>query len=193
MTRNKVRGIFFAALAVVLIDTVAHARAFVIDGLTIDLQEVTTNVDVYFTVMRFNRAASEWDVNVAVSNKVGQTLSGPLVLLVDSFTGTTGPLRTDGVSSNQFFFDLSGELTQGGLAAGQESTPRTIALGFTAGAAPRLVTRAFAAPANTNSEALGFTRSLNSVGQPLPGVAILETGPDGNTTNVTDGTFGVVT
>ncbi len=180
-------------LAVIFLAAAATARPFRLGGLTLDLQEVTTNVDVYFTSMRFNRAANEWDVNVAVSNKVSQPLPGPVVLLVDSFTGTTGPLRADGVSSNQFFFDLSGELPQGELAAGQDSTTRTIALGFVPGAAPSVVTRVFAAPGLTNLQALGFTRSLNAVGQPLPGVTISETGPDGNTTNATDSTFGVVT
>ena len=40
---------------------------------------------------------------------------------------------------------------------------------------------------------LGLTRSLNEVGQPLPNVMVMETGPQGPRTNFTDATFGVVT
>src|SRR5580658_1009598 len=170
-----------------------HGRPFQLGGVTVDLQDVSSNVDVYFTAMHYNRAANEWDVNVTVSNKTALSQSGPMVLVVDSFTGTSGPLRPDGVSSNQAYFDLSAQLHNGALVAGQPSTARTIALGYTAGAEPQLVTSVFAAVATNNLAALAFTRSLGQVGQPLPGVAIQESGPDGTNSYTTDGTFGVVT
>ncbi len=171
----------------------AAAREFPLGGVTLDLQEVTTNLDVYFTAMRFNRAANEWDVEVTLSNKASATFSGPVVLLVDRFTGTSGALRPDGVSAGQAFFDLSPQLTHNALAAAGQTQPRTLALEFTTNLAPQLVTRVFAPTVQASAAALGFTRSLNQVGQPLAGVTILESGPAGSATNTTDPAFGVVT
>jgi RHS repeat-associated protein len=189
----KFLGMIFFTLAGLSLAATASGRDFAFGGVTLDLQEITTNADVYYTAMRYNRAAAEWDVNVTVSNKTSQAFSGPLVLLIDSYTGTAGPLRADGVSGSQSYFDLSGQLNQGILGPGSNTTSRTISMGYTAGASPAWVARIFAAAAPTNLQALGFARSLNEVGQPLPNVAIQESGPNGNTTNVTDGEFGVVT
>ncbi len=171
----------------------AIGREFALGGVMLDLPEVTTNVDVYFSAMRFNRAANEWDVDATVSNKTSGVFSGPVVLLVDRFTGTSGALRPDGVSAGQAFFDLSPELADNALAEGGISQPRTLALGFTTNAAPQLITRVFALAAQNSAAALGFTRSLNQVGQPLPAVSILESGPTGTGTNATDPAFGVAT
>ncbi len=190
---NWFQRALFPALATMLFGAAAYGHPFELGGVTVNLQDVTTNVDVYFTAMHYNRAANEWDVNVTVSNKTAQSESGPMVLLVDSFNGTSGPLRADGVSSNQAYFDLSGQLPVGALLVGQQSSVRTIALGYTAGAEPHLVTSVFAGSAKNTLEALAFTRSLNQVGQPLAGVTIQETGPDGTNSYTTDGTFGVVT
>ncbi len=162
-------------------------------GVMFDLKDVTTNVDVYFTFMRYNRAANEWDVDVTLSNKVTQAQAGPMVLVVDNFTGTSGPLRPDGSSSNQFFYDFSGQLPAGNLPAKQQCASRTIALGFTPGVAPELTTSVFAAAAATSTKALAFTRSLDQTGQPLPGVIVQESGPDGTSSNQTDSVFGVIT
>jgi hypothetical protein len=186
-------GVLYTLILLFALIHQASAKQFTLNGVTLDLQEVTTNVSVYFSSMRLNRAANEWDVNVAVSNNVSQTFSGPLILMVDSFTGTSGPLRADGISTNQYFYDLSGEISQGALTPTNGSTPRVIALGYVVGATPKVVTRVFAAMFQTNLQAIAFTRSLNEVGQPLPGVAIQETGPDGNETNMTEGVLGVVT
>lgn len=190
--RNLTKGIWGCLLLMIAFAANVGARSFTFNGTTLDLQEVTTQVDVYFTSMRLNRAVNQWNVDVSISNKVGQAISGPIVLLVDSFTGTTGPLGADGTSSNAAYFDFSSQLLQGALPSGGKSGLRTIALGFTQGGSPKLVTRIFAA-APLGSRALGFTRSLNEAGQPLPSVAIQETGPDGGTTNVTEGELGVVT
>ncbi len=170
----------------------ARAYEFTLGGVNLDLQEVSTNVGVYFTSMRLNRAANEWDFEVSVSNQTAQSLSGPLVLLVDSFSGISGPLRPDGVSTNQVYFDLSGQLTNGVLAAAARSAPRTLGLGYIAGATPHLVTRVFAG-LTAQVQALGFSRTLNQAGQPLAGVTIVESGPSGVATNTSDPDFGVVT
>ena len=189
----KFLGLIFFALAALSLPATAFGRDFAFGSVTLDLQEITTNADVYYTAMRYNRAASEWDVNVTVSNKTSQAFSGPLVLLIDSYTGTAGPLRADGVSDSQSYFDLSGQLNQGVLGPGSNTTSRTISMAYTNGTSPTWVTRIFAAAPQTNLQALGFARSLNEVGQPLPNVAIQESGPNGSATNVTDGEFGVVT
>lgn len=190
---GELLAVLVGAMLAVALPLAASAREFSLSGVQLDLPEVTTNVDVYFAAMRFNRASNEWDVDVTLSNKTTQAISAPMVLLVDSFTGTTGPLRVDGSSSNEMFYDFSAQVPQGVLPAGSRSATRTIALGFTAGGSPKLVTQIFAGAGNGHSQALGFVRSLNEVGQPLASVQVLETGPDGASTNVTDGAFGVAT
>ena len=193
LVNSRIQRVLLSGLVLILFVTAVHGRPFLLDGLTVDLQDVTTNVDVYFTAMHYNRAANEWDVNVTVSNKTALSQSGPLVLVVDSFTGTSGPLQPDGVSSNQAYFDLSAQLPAGALLVGQATTARTIALGYSAGAEPQLVTSVFAASTGRKLAALAFTRSLDQVGLPLPGVGIMENGPDGTNSYTTDGTFAVVT
>ena len=84
----KFLGMIFFTLAGLALAATASGRDFAFGGVTLDLQEITTNADVYYTAMRYNRAAAEWDVNVTVSNKTSQAFSGPLVLLIDSYTGT---------------------------------------------------------------------------------------------------------
>ncbi len=187
------RRLVLAGLLAAFLAPSTRAAEFVIGGVPLDLQEVTTNVDVYFTSLRLNRAAGEWDVEVTVSNKTEAALVGPVVLWVESFSGTSGPLRADGVSSNQPYFDLSGQLADGLLFAAAKSFPRTLGLGFTAGAAPSLTTRVFANRLAGTVPALGFARSLNQVGQPLPGVRVEEIGAAVNVTNTTDPAFGVLT
>lgn len=176
----------FASLA-------AHARPFVISGSTIDLVDVTSNVNVYYTEMRYNRAANEWDVNVTLSNNLAQANSAPMLLVVDSFSGTSGPLRADGVSSNEAYYDFSPELAQGQLAGLQESAVRVISFGFTPGSSPHFVTSVYALASTNLSKAIGFTQSQDQVGAPLPSVAVLEMGPDGTTNYTTDPAFGIVT
>jgi RHS repeat-associated protein len=169
------------------------AYQFALSGIPFELQEVTTNLDVYFSAMRFNRVSNEWDVDFVVSNKSSATFSGPLLLLVDNFSGTTGPLRPDGVSTNKAFYDLTGQLPTGALNRAQRSTLRTLGLGFLAGQSPHIVTRLFAGTLSNGVSALGFTRSLNDAGQPVAGVSVVETGPNATSTNATDSVFGVVT
>lgn len=191
--RESAKALFLGAVAALAFSGHASARQFSLSGVQVNLQEATTNVDVYFTAMRFNRAANEWDVDVTFSNKTTQAIAAPMVLLVNSFTGTSGPLRGDGASSNQVFYDFSGQVTQGVLPAGGRSTARTIALGFTAGASPKLVTQVYAVPLANSETAVGFVRSQDQVGQPLGSVGVIEMGPDGTRSNETDSAYGVAT
>jgi RHS repeat-associated protein len=187
------RSLLLAGVVSAAVLAQARAYQFKLGDVTVDLQEVTTNVDVHFRAMRFNRAANEWDVDVTVSNKSALTISVPLVYLVDGVTGTSGPLRPDGVSTNQAYYDLSGQIPNGVLAPGTVSAARTLGLGFTTNQAPTLVARLFAGIRTNTSEALAFVRSLNQAGQPLPGVNVQETGPAAAATNLTDSVFGVAT
>jgi RHS repeat-associated protein len=191
--RASWRSLLLATVVSVAVLPEARAYQFKLGDVTVNLQEVTTNVDVYYSAMRFNRAANEWDVDVTVSNKSALTISAPLVYLVDSFTGTSGPLRADGVSTNLSYYDLSGQIPSGVLAPGTVSAARTLGFGFTTNQGPKLATRLFSGIQTNTSQALAFVRTLNQAGQPLPGVSVQETGPGGGATNLTDGVFGVAT
>ena len=169
-----------------------QAREFVLGGAHFELREVTRDVDVYFTSMRLNRALNQWNVEVTLSNRTAQPLNGPLVLVVDSFSGTSGPLAADGSSAGQSFYDLGAQSAGGRLPAGGQTVPRTLALGFVAGGSPQIVSRIFAGSPDA-APALGFVRSLDSLGQPLPGVSVEETGPEGAKEKTTEEQFGLVT
>ena len=119
-----------------------QAREFVLGGAHFELREVTRDVDVYFTSMRLNRALNQWNVEVTLSNRTAQPLNGPLVLVVDSFSGTSGPLAADGSSAGQSFYDLGAQSAGGRLPAGGQTVPRTLALGFVAGGSPQKIGRA---------------------------------------------------
>ena len=179
--------------ALCLPDPAARGYEFALSGVSFDLGEVTSNLDVYFSAMRWNRISNEWDVDVTISNKSTAPIAAPLLLLVDHFSGTSGPLRPDGVSTNKAFYDFTGQMPSGVLAPAQSSVARTLAIGFVAGESPQVAPRLFAGTITNSVQALGFARSLNQVGQPLAGVGISETGPSGTTTNTTDPAFGVAT
>ena len=103
--------------------------------------------------------------------------------------------KIDGVSSNQPYFDMSGQLAQGGLAVAQLIFIHgSFRLHYTASASPKVVwTSVYATVVTNGFKGLGFTRTLNDASQPLPNVVIQQTGPDGTATNTTDPVFGVVT
>lgn len=170
----------------------AQQKTFILRGASLTLQEATADVDVFFSAMRFNRVSNVWNFEVTLTNHSPRQVSGPIVLLVDSFTGTSGPILPDGVDENaKAFYDLSAMVPSANLAPAGRSLPRTLTLGFT-GTAPKLVTRVFARPP-TVPAALAITRTLDEAGQPLPGVQVIESGPIGVVTNRTDPVFGVVT
>ncbi|MGH7970724.1 MAG: hypothetical protein ACREIC_18515, partial [Limisphaerales bacterium] len=172
---------------------VCPADEFSVGGLAMELQEVTTNLDVYYSAMRWNRVSNEWDADVILSNKSTITITAPLVLLVQGFSGTTGTLRPDGVSTNHLYYDFTGMLPTGMLAPGQRSTPRTLGIANLAGQAPHLQTRLFAGSNNNSIAALGYSRSLDQAGLPVPSVGVAESGPDKAANRKTDPILGVVT
>jgi RHS repeat-associated protein len=171
----------------------AAEKAFTLSGANLTLEDVSSEVEVRYRSMRLNRAQNVWNVEVTLTNKGSRVFRGPFVLLIDSFAGTTGPLQTEGVDDStpaKRFYDLSNWVPDGTLASGTNSLPRTLSLGVTNGS-PTLTTKVYAKVAS--GYALGLTRSLNDVGQPLAGVQVVETGPQTIATHQTDETLGLVT
>ena len=140
-----------------------------------ELREVTRDVDVYFTSMRLNRALNQWNVEVTLSNRTAQPLNGLLVLVV-IVSPHFRPAAADGSSAGQSFYDLGAQSAGGRLPAGGQTVLRARWLwGLSPAVHPKsfrgflLITR--------RAPALGFVRSLDSLGQPLPGVSVEETWP----------------
>src|SRR5437763_972403 len=73
-----------------------EVREFVLAGTDRALSEAPPEVQVIFRAMRFNDLSEQWNVDVTVTNRGAQSFSGVIVLAIDGFSGTTGPLRTDG-------------------------------------------------------------------------------------------------
>jgi len=170
----------------------AEVRTFTLGQTTLSLENASSEADVFFTSMRFNSAQKAWNVEVSLANHGNRVLNGPVVLLIDSFSGTSGVIQPDGAdASAKAFYDLSGMIPGSGLAPGQRSLSRTLTLGFTNGS-PTLAALVYVATSATPA-ALALTRTLNEVGQPLPSATVVETGPLGTRTNSTDPVFGVIT
>src|SRR5687767_1292220 len=132
-TAYLIRVAVVLLLAFAPLDGPAAGKAFTISGVPMVLEEVTSDVDVRYQSMRINRALNVWNFEVTVTPKSGRTLRGPFVLLVDEFTGTSGPLFTDGADDfapAKHFYDLSNWVPQGQLGPGTASLPRTLSLGF---------------------------------------------------------------
>ncbi|MEO8428056.1 MAG: hypothetical protein ABI651_13175, partial [Verrucomicrobiota bacterium] len=187
------------ALTSFLLRQPCHAaqRDFVLAGVKITLNDVSDQADVFFQSMRLNRSLNVWNVDVSVLNKSGQPLEGPLVLLVDSFTGTTGAQSPDGLADNQpakAFFDFTRTLTNGKLLPGERSTKRPLVLGFQAGGSPKLTVKVFARAALSET-GLNLVRTLNAFGQPLPSVLVEDVSSGARLTGAiqTDEAFGLAT
>lgn len=187
-------GAWLVLLGVSIFPADANAQAeqvFVLNEVSVTLVDVTPDAAVYYSSMRLNRALNVWNVEMTVSNRSAATLSGPVVVLVEGFTGTSGLQGFDGtIEGGKRFLDLGAQMTTRGLAPGQKTSPRTLTLGRTGTGSPVLTTRVFAArpPA---SVPLGLTRTLNEVGQPLPSVTLQIAGPTGAARQVSDRDSGV--
>src|SRR5207237_1101610 len=55
----------------------AADKTFLLEGNSIRLQDVSSEVEVYFQAMRFNRAAGVWDVEAILTNTGTRTLRTP--------------------------------------------------------------------------------------------------------------------
>lgn len=174
-----------------LISARAQEKTLTVSGVPIVLQDVTPQADVFYSGMRFNRASNVWNVEVTVRNKTVLPIATPLVLYVESWSGTAGLMNPDGLDATKPYFDLANFVSANTLAAGQSTAARTLTLRSGSGT-PALTTRVYSQvlPA---AAAITFARSLNEAGQPLPDVAVEETGPDGSKTNSTDNVNGLAT
>lgn len=182
--------LFMAGMAFLAAPVRGDQQPFQIGSRSILLEDVSTDTAVYYTSMRLNRAQNAWNVEVTVSNKSDRVLSGPLVLLVDGFSGTSGPLQTDGaVLNGKQFIDLSAKLGNSSFAPSRTTAPRTLALGMGNGS-PSLAVKVYAGipPAVA---ALAVTRSLDEAGRPLPAVKMRISGPAGASVKGTDPDSGV--
>ena len=165
--------------------------AFTLGDVPVTLVDVTPSAAVYFKSMRLNRALNVWNVEVLVSNRSAVTLAGPVVLLVDSYTGTTGLQGADGsAAGGKSFLNLSAQVSGRGLVAHATTTARTLTLGRSGTASPVLNTRVFAAK-QPEPAPLGLTRTLNDAGQPLPSVTLQIAGPGGAKDQLSDRDSGV--
>ena len=169
----------------------AEEKTLTVGGVPIVLQDVTAQTEVLYSAMRFNRASNVWNVEATVRNKSAAVLPLPLILYVESFTGISSVLQPDGYDGSKPYFDLANSISGSALAINESSAPRTLTLGAGTGT-PKLVTRVFA-PRISSDAAISFARSLNEAGQPLPDVVVIEVGPNGESTNITDHTAGIVT
>jgi len=171
----------------------AQDKSFRLNNADLTLTQVSPEVEVNFRSMRFNRALQVWNVEVTVKNKSARQLTGPLLLLLDSFSGTTGAVGPDGQDEGEpakAFFDLSAAAGDGALAPGEVTAARTLTLGQTGNDPPALVTEVYAGRRPVVAS-LGVTRSLDEAGRPLPGVALSVTGPAGTSEQTSDSPSGV--
>jgi RHS repeat-associated protein len=182
----------WAWLLLVVPSVPALARPFVIGGQTVELAEVSATVEAYFGSMRLNQPANQWNFDLRLRNTAVAPLAGTVVVVVESSQNTSGALSPDGrTEDGKAWFDVSSLLPAGGLATGQTSAARTLALGITSGS-PALTVKVFAGAAVTGP-ALGFVRTLDAQGLPLPGVTVTEAGPEGDGVAKSDARFGVAT
>lgn len=174
--------------------TVAAEKLFVVQGVSVRLEDVSDQVAVLYQSMRFNRASNVWNVEVILTNRSSNDVGAPLVLQVEGATGTSGPIQPDGWDDSvppRPHYDLSDRAPGWTLAASAATAARTLTLGYTAGATPRLTTRVYARlPSNA---ALALARTLNEAGQPLPATTIFEIGPQTSVTLESDPMLGLVT
>ena len=172
----------------------AAEKTFVLQGGTVTLEEVTDDVSVFYQAMRLNRGSNVWNVDLSVTNRSGNALPGPLILLVESFSGTSGPLQPDGLDGpapGKAFYNLTTLLANSRLGPGEKTRSRTLSLGVSAGS-PALVVRVFAGATSTGVP-LALTRTLNEVGQPLFGVEVNEITPNSPPPSSSDRESGLIT
>lgn len=172
-------------------------QSFVVSGQSVSFEEVTSQVEVHYSAMRWNRARQIWQSEVTIRNSGDRALSGRLLLAVVGMTGTSGVRETDNAPNAPVeeppFLNFSATLDQGTLAKGAATRPRLISLGRLGDDAPRLITRVFVESGPAVALALAVTRTLDGEGQPLPGVEILEQGPAGESWGSSDRGAGVAT
>jgi hypothetical protein len=193
-----VRGSFAGLLCLVLLSHIpaVWAKYFPMQGREVWLQEVTGDVAVQFRALRYNRASGAWNLDLVLTNQTSRSWTGAWVVLVKEYSGTTGPRNADDNltrETGQPFYDLSAQVPGQTLAPGQNSSARTVVLGFLTNQAPRLDVQVFVTPQADWQPSLVLVRTLDEIGFPLPGVSVTEQGPMETRSLVSDSVAGVVT
>src|SRR5580765_6405729 len=132
--RNRIILALLAASSLLTNISPAFAKPFQLGSGLVELQEVTPLVEVYYRAMRFNRASNQWNFELTLRNTGLTPLSGPVVVMVDVATNSSGAIAPDGHDDQgKAWYDCSALIPAGGLGTGMESAPRTLALGMAVG------------------------------------------------------------
>jgi hypothetical protein len=91
----------------------AADKTLLLDGAPVTMRDVSDDVEINYSSMRWNRALNVWNVEVSIRNKSTSALQGPIALYIDSFTNTSGPQQADGVDGSNAFYNLSGTISGG--------------------------------------------------------------------------------
>jgi len=173
------------------------SRTLVLAGQPVAFQDVTSQVEVHFAGMRWNRSRNVWQVDVSLRNTSTQPIPGRLVLAVTEARGTSGVRDTDNTPSAPAneppYWNLTGAREGSAFAPGAATRARLLSLGRQGDETPRLITQVLAEIATSNASALALTRTLDDQGLPLPDVTIEQVGPAGSQTLISDRGAGVVT
>ena len=108
-------------LAAALLPASAADKTFALSTGPIVLSDVTAQVGLRFASMRFVPGQNVWMVDVSLTNKSPVAVPAPLVMWVDSFSGTSGPIGlvgTEGSSPAHAFYDFSAQTPDGLLWPG---------------------------------------------------------------------------
>ncbi len=128
-----------------LVESQAAEKEFLLSGTRWRLEDVTAETVVQFQSLRTNRTMGVWNVWVSLTNTGTRDLYTPLVLSIDSYSGTTGPTDADGYDEEfppKPFYNLSSLQPDSVLLPGHATQTRTLSLG--GGGIPQLIPRVFA-------------------------------------------------
>ena len=71
----------------------AAEKSFILGGVPVTLQDITSDVEVRYQSMRLNRALNVWNVEATLTNKSSRPLRGPFVLQIESLDHLALPAR----------------------------------------------------------------------------------------------------
>lgn len=191
---RETKSLLMLGLLAVMPDTFADEKTFTVGGSAVVLSDVSAQVGLRFTGMRFSPNDNGWLVDVSLTNKSSSLVPTPLVMWVENYSGTTGPIGPDGTEGSNpphAYYDYTAQTLDALLWPGEKTQSRTLLLGYNSGA-PTVVGRVYA-KLSALPPGVTLVRTLNELGQPLPGVQISETGPLGNTSTASDKVFGLAT
>lgn len=168
----------------------AQERTFTLDGGRVVLTDVSDRATVLVRSLRYLPERRVWNASLLVRNAGSIPLRGPIVVVADSWTGTSGPRQTDtstGSGEPEFW-----RLSSGPLGTNELTVARLIVLGAEGTVAPQVRWKVYAGQAPVESPGLGFTRTLTAAGLPLGEVTVTQLQPSVGPGRVTEAEGGVV-